>query len=202
MRVVHETVKADARAEWLARCVLPHEPALRAWLRRRENVMEVDDVVQETYAVLAGLPSVDQVHNPKAYMFQVAHNVVLQRLRRARVVRIDAVEEIDRLSIKHPGPSPEQLTSYRQELRQIARLIAALPAKCREAFMLRKIEGLSQREIAQRMGVSEGTVEKHVAKGVRILMDALGGTSGDGQQRSERTDVGKFDQRPHRRRRR
>lgn len=197
-----ENAVSNERAEWLARCALPHEPALRAWLRRRELAVEIDDVVQETYAVLAGLASVEQIHNPKAYMFQVAHTLVLQRLRRARIVRIDAVEEIERLSIQYDGPSPEQLASYRQELRQVARLIAALPAKCREAFMLRKIEGLSQREIARRMGVSEGTVEKHVAKGVRILMDALGEPAVDRPQRSEGEDVGEHGKRPHRRRRR
>ena len=164
---------ASGRAQWLAANVLPHERALRAWLADRTAGAEIDDVVQETYAILAGLPTVTQIHNPRAYAFQVAQTVILQRLRRAAIVRIDAVEEIERLSISNDEPSPEQLVSDRQELRQVAMLIASLPPKCREAFLLRKVEGLSQREIAQRMGVSEGTVEKHIAKGVRILMDAM-----------------------------
>jgi RNA polymerase sigma factor (sigma-70 family) len=163
----------EGRAQWLAANVLPHERALRAWLADRTGGADIDDVVQETYAILAGLPTVAQIHNPRAYAFQVAQTVVLQRLRRAAIVRIDAVEEIERLSISNDEPSPEQLVSDRQELRQVAMLIAALPPKCRQAFLLRKVEGLSQREIARRMGVSEGTVEKHIAKGVRLLMDAM-----------------------------
>ncbi len=186
---------AEGRAQWLAANVLPHERALRAWLVDRTNPAEIDDVVQETYAILAGLPTVAQIHNPRAYAFQVAQTVVLQRLRRAAIVRIDAVEEIERLSISNDEPSAEQLVSDRQELRQAAMLIAALPPKCRQAFVLRKVEGLSQREIARRMGVSEGTVEKHIAKGVRILMDALGHArptkpdwSKTSHERRERTD--------------
>ncbi len=184
------TAVSDERARWLARHALPHEPALRAWLRHGPGGLELDDIVQETYSVLAGLESVEQIHNPRAYMFQVARTVILQHLRRIQVVRIDAVEEIDRLSIHTEEPSPEQQASDRQELRQIARLIAGLPAKCREAFTLRKVDGLSQREIARRMGVSEGTVEKHVAKGVRLLMDALAANPGGdpGRRRNGETE--------------
>lgn len=184
----------EGRAQWLAANVLPHERALRAWLGPRAAGGEVDDIVQETYAILAGLPTVDQIHNVRAYMFQVAQTVVLQRLRRAAIVRIDAVEEIEALRISNDEPSPEQLVSDRQELRQVAMLIAALPPKCREAFVLRKVDGLSQREIARRMGVSEGTVEKHIAKGVRLLMDAMADASpvtrwsNRSHERRERTD--------------
>src|SRR3546814_6555002 len=60
-----------------------------------------------------------------------------------------------------------------QELRRIGALIAALPAKCREAFVLRKVQGLSQSEIAGRMRISENTVEKQVGKGLRLLMRSL-----------------------------
>ena len=192
------------RAQWLAAHILPHERRLRAWLHARAAGGDIDDIVQETYAILAGLPSVTQIHNPRAYMFQVAQTVVLQRLRRAAIVRIDAVEEIERLSILDDEPSPEQLVSDRQELRHVAMLIAQLPPKCREAFLLRKVEGLSQREIAHRMGVSEGTVEKHIAKGVRLLMDAManpasGGNPGRFASWSNRSHVA---QRPDRRRRR
>lgn len=174
------TALPTGRAQWLAAHILPHERALRGWLHARTAGGEVDDIVQETYAILAALPAVAQIHNPRAYMFQVAQTVVLQRLRRAAIVRIDAVEEIERLGILDDEPSPEQLVSDRQELRHVAMLIAQLPPKCREAFLLRKVEGLSQRDIAARMGVSEGTVEKHIAKGVRLLMDAMANPASGG----------------------
>lgn len=163
------------RALWLADSILPHEAALRAWLcgRRLGTRMEVDDIVQETYAVLVSMDDVGQIRNPRAYLFTTAQSVVLQHLRRARIVSIDTVAEIDRLPGAVDERSPERYTDARQQLSMIGALISSLPVKCRQAFMLRKIEGLSQRQVALRMGISENTVEKHVGKGLRILMCAF-----------------------------
>jgi RNA polymerase sigma-70 factor (ECF subfamily) len=71
-------------------------------------------------------------------------------------------------------PSPEDETISRNELRRVQAMIAALPARQGEAFSLFKIHGLSQREVALRMGLSESTVEKHLAKAVCALMAAMG----------------------------
>lgn len=169
------TLATHERAIWLARHALPHEPALRAWLSRRPLAgLEVDDIVQETYAILAGLERVDHIHNARTYMFEVAKSVVLRSLRRNRIVVFEALAQAEGLEPPSEEPSPETVTADRQELTRIATLIAGLPAKCREAFTLRKVHGLSQREVARRMGVSENTVEKHVGKGIGVLMNALG----------------------------
>lgn len=168
------------RSSWLARHILPHEPALRAWLfRRRIDGLETDDIVQETYAVLAALPEVEHIASPRAYAFQTANSVILRHLRRARIVRIDAIGDIETLTTALDEPSPERQAAARQELRRVSELIAALPSKCREAFTLRKVEGLSQRAIALRMEISESTVEKHIGRALRTLMAAMktGGTS-------------------------
>jgi len=162
------------RAEWLSRHVLPHEPALRAWLRRRKvDGLDVDDIVQETYALLAATPTIAHIFAPRAYAFQTAHSVILRHLRRARVVRIDALGEAPLIDVAADEPSPERETWAREELRQVIALIDALPPKRREAFRLRKLEGLSQRDVAQRMGISEGTVEKHIGHALHTLMDAM-----------------------------
>lgn len=165
---------AKERATWLAEHVLPCEPGLRDWLKRRLSVrQDVDDVIQETYAILAGLTDVSHVRQPRAYVYSVAQSVVLQQLRRAQVVSIEAVAEIDRVAIGGDEVCPERTASSRQELARVRSLIDGLPDKCREAFVLRRVEGYSQREIAERMQISENTVEKHVCKGIRVLMDAM-----------------------------
>jgi len=165
---------ARDRAGWLAEHVLPCEPGLRDWLRRRLSLrQDVDDVVQETYAILAAMADVSHIQQPRAYVYSVAHSVVLQQLRRAQVVSIEAVAEIDRVAIVGDEVCPERLASSRQELARIGALIDGLPEKCREAFVLRRVEGYSQREIAQRMQISENTVEKHICKGIRVLMDSM-----------------------------
>ena len=162
------------RAVWLAQWILPHEPALRAWLSRRAGGLDIDDIVQETYAILAGLAAVDHIRNPRNYMFEVAKSVVRQGLRRSPVIAFEALAEADGPQAPSNEPSPETIAADRQELGRVAALIAALPPKCRQVFILRKLHGLSQKEIAGRLNLAESTVEKHVGKALAILTAQIG----------------------------
>jgi RNA polymerase sigma-70 factor (ECF subfamily) len=183
--------QAKERALWLAEHVLPCEPALRNWLQRRLSVrQDADDVVQETYAILAAMADVSHVRQPRAYVYSVAQSVVLQQLRRAQVVSIEAVAEIDHVAICGDEVCPERTASSRQELARIGALIDGLPDKCREAFVLRRVEGYSQREIAQRMQISENTVEKHICKGIRVLMEAMKRDDNGTKQGRDQPDAG------------
>jgi len=164
------------RALWLGHQIFPHEWTLRAWLNRRPLAgLEADDVIQETYAILASMPSVEHINNPRNYMFQVAKSVILQALRKSKVVTLDSLSEaVEGLQLPSDDPDPETAAADRQELGRVAKLIAALPPRCREAFVLRKVHGLSQREVANRLGLSESTVEKHIGKALGILTAAAG----------------------------
>lgn len=169
------------RALWLARQIMPHEPALRAWLRRRSTPFsDADDIIQEAYARLATLDSVDHILEPRAYLFRTANSIIAQEIRRARIVSIESMADLSQLVVEANTPSPEHLAAAREELNRVAEVIDALPAKCRTAFVLRKVHGLPQREIAQRMGVSEGTVEKHISRGIQQLM-AIFARGGNGR---------------------
>ncbi|MEZ0471464.1 RNA polymerase sigma factor [Luteimonas salinilitoris] len=176
----------DERAYWLADRILPHEPALRRWLHRLTSArIEVDDVVQETYGVLSALGNVSHIRDPRAYLFTTARSILLQQVRRARIVQIESVAEIEAMII-HQDESPvESAVSDHQQLSLLAEQIARLPGKCREAFVLRKIHGCSQREIATRMGISENTVEKHIGKGLRLLMRAMAVEAPAAKQRGD-----------------
>jgi RNA polymerase sigma-70 factor (ECF subfamily) len=163
------------RARWLAAHVVPHEAALRAWLRGKTGLaFDIDDIVQETYAILAAKASVEGIANPKTYAFQVAYSVILQQLRQSRVVPIAAVADVGALEAEIDDPSPEQTMLARDELQRVRRAIEALPRQTRTAFVLRRVEGLSQAEIARRMSLSEHTVEKHIARGIKSLLAQFG----------------------------
>ncbi|MDE1146417.1 MAG: RNA polymerase sigma factor [Azospirillaceae bacterium] len=165
------------RAHWLALHVVPHEPALRAWLKRKAGLhCDVDDVVQETYAILATKASIDGILDPKTYTFQVAYSVILQQLRHSRVVPITAVADIGMLEAAVDQPSPEDTVLARFELAHVQRAIDALPRKTRAAFIMRRVEGLSQQEIARRLNLSQHTVQKQVARGIKLLLAQLGRT--------------------------
>ncbi|MEL1263346.1 sigma-70 family RNA polymerase sigma factor [Pseudoxanthomonas putridarboris] len=158
------------RTRWFLHHILPHEPALRAWLGRRHSAgFDVDDIVQESYAILAERERLDDIHNPRAYLFQVAQSLVVRNIRRARIVPILAVEDLGRVEFADGAATPEESALERDELRLLAEAIASMPGRTREAFVLRRVHDLPQREIATRMGLSESTVEKHIARGIRWL---------------------------------
>lgn len=160
------------RARWLARNVLPIESVLRNWLSRHSVAgLEVDDIVQETYAILCELETVDHIRNPRKYVFQTAYSVVLRHLRHAKVVPMRALDDLDALQIAINTPSPEQTTIDRDMLGTVARFIATLPGRARQVFILRRVEGISKREIAQKLKISESTVEKHISKALYLLSE-------------------------------
>lgn len=158
---------------WVGSEILPHESAVRAWLRRSLDPEDLEDVIQEAYCQIARLDDVSHIRNGRAYLFTTARSVVLMRLRRARVVSIETVTEIDALSLEEGEPSPERIVAGRRELARVRRLIAGLPDRWRRIIELRKIEGLSQREVAEALGVPEHTVENEVRKGLKAILGAI-----------------------------
>lgn len=161
------------RALWLAQHVLPHEPAVRGWLRRsRHAEPDIDDIVQETYARLVSAPVLDGIRNVRAYVFRTAHSVVADRFRRKSVVSIGDLSEIDVLGQAVETLTPEDHVGGRNELAILAEMIRRLPEKTARVFVLSRVSGLSQKAIAERTGFPESTVEKHIAKAFRLLMAA------------------------------
>lgn len=159
---------------WLGREILPHESDVRRWLGHSQlQWSEVEDVIQESYCRLSALKNTAHITNPRAYFFTVARNVVMDHLRRARVVRMETVAEIDNLNVPWDAPTPETIAGARQDLERVSDLIAQLPDRCRRIFVMRKIEGFSQREIAAALGVSETTVENDVVRGLRHILKAI-----------------------------
>src|SRR3546814_4497698 len=90
--------------------------------------------------------------------------------------------EHESLDIVGDEPSPGRIAAGRRELDRVRRLIEGLPVRCRRIFELRKIEGLSQREVAQRLGVAEHVVENDVTKGLKLILQELA----EGEQAADR----------------
>lgn len=170
----------EAIIEWVALHILPHEAYVRAWLMRAmRRSSDVDDVIQEAYCQIAELDTIGHIRNGRAYFLTAARSILLQRLRRERVVRIEAVTDIDTLRVVDEDPSPEQVTGARRELERVLGLIAMLPPVCRQVIELRRIHGFSQRETARRLGVSESVVENNSIRGLRAILKALEEDLGD-----------------------
>lgn len=176
--------------DWIASEILPHEPAVRHWLRQLVHWRhEEDDLIQEAYCRLARLPDTAAIASGRAYFFTIVRNLMIERIRRDRVVRIETVAEIDELSVMDDAVPADRRVSAREQLRLVQRLIDTLPTRCRGVFLLRRIEGLSQRQTAERLGLSENVVEKEVARGLRLIMAQLKALEEQGELRLLRSRV-------------
>ncbi len=171
-----------ARYRWIAAHILPHEPELRGWLRQRPGIFnenDVDDVVQEAFARIWSADFA-RIRNGRAYLFSTVRHLLGEYARRSRIVRIELLGEIDSLNLISDEPGPERRVSARQELERLQAIVESLPIQCRRVFELLKFEGLSHREVAQRMGLSQKTIENHLTRalariGATLAVPPVGG---------------------------
>lgn len=152
--------------------MLPHEAKLRAWIRLRfPGVVDIDDLVQDAYARLVGAHASGPIANAKAFLFVTARNLALNRLRHQGYERPAGATEIDPLSVLDDAPGAPEALSLREDFQFLIEAIQSLPDRCRQVVTLRKIYGLSQRETAERLGISENTVEAQGAIGLRKCIE-------------------------------
>lgn len=167
-------MEPDSLDTWFKREILVHEEALVRYLTRCwPNPGDIVDLRQDTYVRVYEAAAKSRPHAPKSFLFTTARHLMTDRLRRQRVVAIDAVGDLDALNVMIEEVSPEVLTSAHQELRRLAEAIDGLPPKCREAVWMRRVDDLPQKVVAARLGVTQKTVEKHISKGMRLLADAM-----------------------------
>ena len=165
--------------EWFMRDVLPLEPMLTRFLQRNwRNAAEISDLRQESYARVYEAARRERPLQVKPFLFQIARNLMIDRLRKQSVVSLESMADFDWLNVSDDRPSSESYVAARQELRLLQAALDDLPPRCRQVVVLRKIDGLSQKEVARQMGVTTETVENQVAKGMRLLAQALGGRRG------------------------
>jgi RNA polymerase sigma-70 factor (ECF subfamily) len=168
---------AQNRAEivaWVCSQILPNEAEVRNWLRKKlRSEAMVDDVIQDAYCRFAALSGVKHIRNARAYFFQTVSHILIDQIRRARTANIESLAEIDTLDVMDDEPSAERIASARKDLARVQLLIADLPHKCQQIFELRRIQGLPQREVAERLGVTENVVEQQSIRGLRLILKAL-----------------------------
>lgn len=139
---------------------------LAAAVRRLVGPSEVEDILQEAFLRCYEAESSQRVEHPSSYLLRTALNLAINHAGRAEQ-RLNS--SLDRLMLEaEPGSGLdiEKQAMQRERLALYCRAVAELPLQCRRAFLLKKVYGLSQKEIAAYLGISENTVEKHVAKGL------------------------------------
>jgi RNA polymerase sigma-70 factor (ECF subfamily) len=159
---------------WFGEKIFVFQAIHRSYARKlMRNEHEAEDLVQEAYARLFRLENWTQILNPHAFTMRILHNLAVERFRRADFVRIEQAAALQFFDPADDAPGPDAAIVARSQLALVARVLDGLPERCREAIYLRRIKGLSPPEVAEKMQISVSTVEKHLTKGLRLLMGGL-----------------------------
>jgi RNA polymerase sigma factor (sigma-70 family) len=181
-----------ARHRWIAAHILPLESQARRWLSRHVRSLspaDTDDLIQEAYSRVWSA-DLGAIGNARAYLYATLRNLLVEQARHAQIVPMERMGEIDELRVPSEDPGPERRVSARQELERLKALASALPAQCRRVFELRKVRGLSQREVAAQMGISERTVEKHLAKALERILHGIAANERRDGDRANVSEIG------------
>jgi RNA polymerase sigma-70 factor (ECF subfamily) len=152
---------------WFTAEVQPHEPMLRAYLRGNfPAVRDVDDVVQESFLRLWRTRTTEPIRSAKAFLFLAARRVALNILRKQHNAPFVAYGESAASRVLDDKPDACEAAIVQERIDLLADALMSLPPRCRQAVVMHKIHGLTQREVASQLGISERTVETHVRSGV------------------------------------
>ncbi|HTO42361.1 MAG TPA: RNA polymerase sigma factor [Rhizomicrobium sp.] len=167
------TAASDAD-EWFVRKVLPLEAMLVQYLHHNwRNPSDVRDLLHDVYVRVYEAARTQIPDHAKAFVFTTARNLLITRARQEHIVSIEAVADLEALGVAHDEPGPDRNVIARDELRRLQAALDRLAPRCREAFLLRRVEGLSRAQIALRMGIGEHTVKEYLASAMWMLADTL-----------------------------
>jgi RNA polymerase sigma-70 factor (ECF subfamily) len=171
--------ESELRA-WFLREVFPYEGVLMQFLHQNwRNQSDIADLRQEVYVRVYEAAQDRLPEHPKTFLLRTAHNLLVDRVRREQIVPIAAVADLDALGVALEAPGPERSTIAKDMLRRLQSALDRLPPRCREAVVLKQIEGLSRGEIAERMGITPDAVSQYLSKGVAALAEELYGELSD-----------------------
>lgn len=164
--------KPEARREFGALYQATVRPLQRYLRRLLGNATEAEDIAHDAYLRVYPVAKKDSAEHPEALLYVTARRLAINRLKRRSIAPFSR-EALDFDTRVSSEPSVEQQVMARQELQLLERAIAELPEGCRAVLLLRKVEMLSHREIAERLGITVSTVEKQHARALRLLRAAL-----------------------------
>jgi RNA polymerase sigma-70 factor (ECF subfamily) len=151
-----------------------HDRLMRAMRRLVGSPSTAEDLVQDVFVGLLRGSAFADAENKQAYLARCATNMALDHLRRERVrARYICGADLADCEVACIVPLPDETLQGVQELALLRRTIDALPSKCRAVFLLSRDHGLTMKEIAARLGLSDKTVEKHIARAMTQCRQAL-----------------------------
>ena len=156
---------------------LAYRPKLTAALRRYVSAQDTEDILQEAFLRTYEASQAHQIRHPKSFLYKTGINLALNRLQRAESRLTHSVADFSSYDVSEINETLESRLDSERRFSEFCRAVGMLPRQCRHVFILKKVFGFSQCEIATTLGLSESTVEKHVAKGLLFCRRRLLGQS-------------------------
>lgn len=174
----------DAVSAWFIREIVPLEANLMNYLHHNwRNASDIHDLRQEVYARVLEAAQSRIPDNAEHFLFVCARNLLIDLIRREQVVPMDTFADLDTLGLASGAPSPDRQIIEQEDLRRLEAALGQLPPRTREAITLAYFEGLSRKEIAKRMGVTQPAASQFISNGALILGRLLfGAPTGRGTQ--------------------
>jgi|TARA_Y100001968_G_scaffold225114_2_gene207904 RNA polymerase sigma-70 factor (ECF subfamily) len=171
-----EDAELSCQKEMIADLFKQHNDTLIKFLRARlRSDADAHEVAQEAYVKLLDLDKPDAISYLKAYLFRVASNLAIDRLRSKQ--RNAVFKPLTFFDNTHP--SEEQYALKKEQLSLMTSFINELPPKCRKAFLLSRIHGLSSVEIASLMNISDRMVRKYLVRATEYCRERLDSHQGE-----------------------
>lgn len=127
---------------------------------------DIEDIVHETFLRTYAAEIKTQIHSPKSFLFRTARNLSFKHLDKSSYKLTDYLEDLDLSEVLIDEVSNEHRVEAQEQFAFFCKAVRRLPSQCRRAYILRKVYGLSHKEIAEHLDISINTVEKHLASGI------------------------------------
>lgn len=166
----------DSPSPFDARSVIHHYERLRNFIRASvSSDEEASDLAQESYLRLIRYGGTHKVRDGERLLYRIARNLLADGFRR-RAARPEEVVEPERIARESAPVSdlqPRRVAEARERIHLVEEAILAMPERCREVFLLNRFGGLSYSRIAERLSISQSTVEKHMARAILACRRAV-----------------------------
>lgn len=131
---------------------------------------EIEDIVQETYVRVCQIENPEDIRHPRSFLLKTAKNLAFDHIKRAETRLAQSMDdelEAEWTEQKARTDDTYDKVAANQEFAHFCEAVRHLPIQCRKVFVLKKVYGYSQKEIANQLQISESTVEKHIANGIK-----------------------------------